>query len=66
MLSSEFNASFDPKLTALEHDRSKVTPKMVEHPTSCTPQLAILIFRKNNSGHNFHSSSHEKSEQTVG
>ncbi len=64
--SPKFNASFHSKLPALECDRLKVTPKMVEHSMSCTSQLTNLIFKKQNSYHKFHSLNYEKSEHTIG
>jgi len=46
-LSYGFNRNFNSKLTALQHDTLKLVPKMAEPSISCTPQLTILISKKN-------------------
>jgi hypothetical protein len=55
-VSSEFNVSFD----------SKLTQDMMEHSMNRTPQLTTLISPKHISDHSFYSLRCETSEQTIG
>jgi hypothetical protein len=59
---SQFNVTFNSKLTGLEQDSSKVTSKVVESQMSSTPQLTVLISNKNISNNSLN---YEKSELII-
>jgi hypothetical protein len=61
-ISSEFNVTFNSKLTGLEQDSSKVASKVVESQMSSTPQLTVLISNKNISNNSLN---YEKSELII-